>query len=157
MTRTRKSLIAAGLGLAAFLALSGFKAAHHGPMDPEKAHAKIFARLDKILTKVEATPEQRSRINGIAERLWSERPERDGGPRELLSVWSEESPDAAAIHAKIDQKAEARRVFANRMADAMIEVHGILTPAQRAQVGQLLEERFERGGRGHFRHGGAKE
>lgn len=135
LKKFRTPLIVAALGVAAFLALTGFRHARGGP------EAWMTARLDRIMTAIDATPEQRSRIEAIRDELMANRPARGGEKAELLALWNQENPDAAAVHAKIAQAFDERRAFADRMADALIQVHGILTPDQRAKVSKLIAEK----------------
>lgn len=145
MSRTSKqTLLLSSLGLVAILGLTGFR---HEARGPEERNAMISKRLDKILEKIEATPEQATQIRAIRDELLAQAPERGRDRSELLDFWKEAQPDAAKIHAAIDQRSEAHRAFANRMADAMLQVHAILTPEQRAQVAELMAKR------GHHRKG----
>ncbi len=150
--KRKMGLVIVGLGVASFLALTGFRNHEGGP------EGFMGKRLEKMLTKIEATPEQRARIEAIRDRLVAERPKRGGDRGELLELWKQESPDAAAIHAKLDQKFEEQRAFAGKVADALIEVHGVLTPEQRVKVAAMMEKgahegRGKRKGPGHRMRG----
>ena len=131
MKKLRTTLIVAAVGAAAFLALTGFRHARGGP------EAWMTAKLDRVLSAIDATLEQRSQIEAIRDELWSQ-----------------DQVDAAAVHARIALSFDARRAFAYDVADALIRVHGILTPEQRAKVGKMIAERShgrmhgEKAGRG---------
>ncbi|HEY0838758.1 MAG TPA: Spy/CpxP family protein refolding chaperone [Vulgatibacter sp.] len=142
----RTPLAIAALGAAAFLALTGFRHAKGGPEE------WMNARLDRLMTAIDATPDQRSRIEAIRDELMASRPARGGEKAELLAIFSQEEPDAAAVHARIGKAFDERRAFADRVADALIEVHGILTPEQREKVSKLIAEKSQRG----HRRGAAK-
>jgi Spy/CpxP family protein refolding chaperone len=57
----------------------------------------------------------------------------------LLDAWKSETPDAAKLHALVDQRADEMRKLAHEAVDAGIEVHGILTPDQRAKLTKKIE------------------
>ena len=50
------------------------------------------------------------------------------------------------MHALVDGRADAMKAFADEVADAVLQVHGILAPAQRAQIGEKLQQRLQQGG-----------
>ncbi len=60
----------------------------------------------------------------------------DGEPLhgEVLAQWESANPDRARLHALVDQRIDAMRAFAHQAVDAGIEVHGVLTPEQRAKL-----------------------
>lgn len=148
MKKFRTTLFVVAVGAAAFLALTGFRHARGGP------DAWMTKKLDRVLTAIDATPEQRSQIEAIRDELVASRPERGGERAAFAQLWLQEQPDAAAIHARIAETFEARRAFADRVADALIRVHGILTPEQRAKAAKLIAERpHGRKGAGEAGHG----
>lgn len=65
--------------------------------------------------------------------------------RELITELQAERPDAVKLHRIVDERAAAFSAFAHRLVDAAVEVHGLLTPAQRAEVNAALSERLEKG------------
>lgn len=151
MKKFRTTLFVAAVGAAAFLALTGFRHARGGP------DAWMTKKLDRVLTAIEATPEQRSQIEAIRDELVASRPERGGERAAFAQLWLQDQPDAAAVHARIAETFEARRAFADRVADALIRVHGILTPEQRAKVAKLIAEKpHGRKGGGKAGHGAGK-
>jgi Spy/CpxP family protein refolding chaperone len=140
------------LGLGAIGVLGAFRGAHgHGGHDPERMAEMVTKRLDSILDEIEATPEQRQRITAVKDRLLEKgkalHAERRGMMQDLLAQWRSPAIDAAAVHSKIDARAEAMKGFAHEAADALAEVHGILTPEQREEVAARWEQKMRRHGK----------
>jgi Spy/CpxP family protein refolding chaperone len=145
----RKLFGAAAVALAVVLgvvALTGFRGGcgGHGPgHDPARAAAFVNDRLDDALDDVDATPEQRTRIHAIADRLLAEGKAVHAGHDEvratLLAEWGAEKPDRARLHALVDARAEVLRKLAHDAVDAGIEAHDVLTPAQREKVARKAE------------------
>ncbi len=151
--KKNKLVVLVGLAVASFLLLTGFR--HAGGL-PHGAF--LDKKIERALDEIEATEEQRAQILAIKERvvasMQARKGERQAMKQEMLSFWTEENPDPAKVHAKVDERLDARRAAAHEMADAMIEVHRILTPEQRAELAQLIEKRHEKRGK---RHGYVKE
>jgi len=147
MPDKKNAILIASLGLVSILGLGGFAHQEGGG----KRDALMGKGLDRVLEKIDATPEQAEQIRAIRDRLVAERPQMDR-KNELLEIWGQGKPDPAQIHAAIDARADERRAFAHKMADAMIEAHGILTPAQRDQVRELIAKKAE-----HRKHHGKRE
>ena len=146
----RKTIgIAAGALLATvgFVALAGFGCGrghgHGHGRDPAEVAAFVTARVDDLLDDLDATPEQRARINAVKDRmLEAGRQSHAGQPgthEAVLAEWQSASPDAAKLHALVDQRIEAMRAFGHQAVDAGVEVHGILTPEQREKVTRKIE------------------
>jgi Spy/CpxP family protein refolding chaperone len=103
----------------------------------------VTDRLDDVLDDVDASPEQRTRIHAVKERLLAAGQQAKGGHREvheaLRAEWGAEQPDAARLHALVDARAEEMKAFAHQAVDGAVEVHGILTPEQRAKIARKAE------------------
>lgn len=151
-----QTLLIASLGLVSILGLGAFRPAG-GSADARQE--RIVKRVDRILEQIDATPEQASQIRAIRDKLLADRPKPEPRKDEMLEFWNEANPDAKEIHARIDRRFDERRAFAHEMADAMIQVHGILTPEQRAKVADLLSKQGhgKMGKRGKQHHAPAAE
>jgi len=143
-----KKAIAIGVAaLAAIGLLAGFAGRmEHG--DPQRAKEFMSKRIDRMLDRINATPEQRAKINEVKDQLLQEstamRQAQRDLKKELMAQWQNPQVDAAKVHAIVDQKVEAFRAMAQKAADAAIQVHDVLTPEQRAQLQKELSE--------HHRH-----
>ncbi len=139
MKKLASVLALAALGLGA-LTLTAFR--HH--RDPAQMEQMFTKRVDKMLDEVKATPAQRQQILAIKDKLVADgkalHASHADTRQKLLALWNADQPDAAQVHALVDGRADAMKGFADEVADAMLQVHGILTPAQRAQVGAHLQQ-----------------
>jgi Spy/CpxP family protein refolding chaperone len=147
----RIGLAVAGLGGVTLLAAAGF--GHRGGFcgahgDPARMERMLGAHLDEVLDELEATPAQREKIAAVKDRLLAKgralHEERGGAMTELLAQWESPTPDRARVNAIVDERAAGMQAFAHEVADAMVEVHAVLTPEQRAQVAERWRERAER-------------
>ncbi len=139
MTRTQK--IAGATVVAALAAVMVFATGwghHHGPRDPAQVAAFVSRHVDDALDDVDATPQQRQEIHAVVDRLVQDgqklRAGHAGVRQELVAQWDAAQPDAAKLHALVDERIDALRAFAHEAVDAGVRVHGILTPQQRAKL-----------------------
>jgi Spy/CpxP family protein refolding chaperone len=131
------------------VALTGFAGGglgchrHGHGHDPAEISAFVTNRVDDVLDDLDATPEQRTRINAVKERMLAAGLELRGSRGEthdaLFGEWKSGSPDAAKLHALVDTRFEAMKAIAQQAVDAGVEVHGILTPEQREQLTRKAE------------------
>jgi protein CpxP len=146
----KKTIAIAGgalLALVGFVALTGFGgcgARHHGHgRDPAEVAAFVTARVDDALEDLDATPEQRTKINALKDQLLAAGQEAHAGSQEaheaVLAEWKSDKPDAQKLHALVDARIDAMRAFAHQAVDAGVEAHGVLTPEQRAKVTKKIE------------------
>jgi len=144
----KKTVLAAlGGALAATLALGlmafgGGRLAHR-MHDPAEVAAFVTDRVDDALDDLDATPAQRTQINAVKERMlgaaMSHRETRQETRDALVAEWKAEKPDAARLHALVDQRAAEMTAMAHQAVDAAVEVHDTLTPEQRAKVTKKIE------------------
>ncbi len=131
-----------GIGSVTLAASSGCMH-HHGSRDPAQVTAMVTKHVEGALDDVNATPDQRTRILAVKDRLLAEvqaaHADRKATHDAFLAAWKSDAPDAAALHAMIDQRIDAIRTLAHQAVDAGIEVHGVLTPEQRAQLTRKIE------------------
>ena len=59
-------------------------------------------------------------------------------------AWRErrDEPDAKKLHALVDERVDEMRALAHQAVDSAIELHGVLTPEQRAEIAKRVEERM---------------
>jgi len=141
--------IVIGLALAVgVVALAGFGRGWHHRHDPERMAEFVTERVDDALDDVDATPEQRERIHAVKDRMLARAKELHGdraaGRAAILEAWKAEAPDASKLHALVDERADAMRALAHEAVNAGVEVHGILTPEQRAKLAEKAERRMSR-------------
>lgn len=144
------------VGVSALLGFFGLRrrfGRHHGQGRGHghwRQRARQYAEqgLERAFSRLDATPEQRERLRGIFDRVWT------GGTQlqdekktlrdELYGQWKSEAPDGAQVHASLDARLEALKRFTHETADALLEVHRLLSPTQRATVNAFVDARMQR-------------
>jgi periplasmic protein CpxP/Spy len=116
---------------------------HHGPRDPAQVAAMVSKHVEDVLDDVNATPDQRTKILAVKDRMLAAaqaaHTDRKATHDALLAAWKSDAPDAARLHTLVDERMEELRKLAHQAVDAGIEVHGVLTPDQRAQLTKKIE------------------
>ena len=138
------ALLLLGVGLVSLTAFGyGGGWCHRGHRDPAQVAAMVTNHVEDALDDLHATPDQRTRILAVKDRMLAEAQQAHGDRKAtheaLLDAWKSDAPDAAKLHALVDQRVEEMRKLAHEAVDAGIEVHGILTPDQRAQLTKKIE------------------
>ncbi|HEU4385016.1 MAG TPA: Spy/CpxP family protein refolding chaperone [Anaeromyxobacteraceae bacterium] len=137
------------LGLAALFALAtGFRGGCGGHRhDPASIDRMVTAHLEDALEDLDATPAQKGQVMALKDRVLQKGLAlRQGGQetkKALVAQWDSASPDRAAVHALVDARIDAMRAFAHEAADAAVDLHGILTPEQRAKISKKVHRHME--------------
>jgi Spy/CpxP family protein refolding chaperone len=148
MKRIAKVSMAATAVVAGLVLLTGFRGGcgGHGH-DPARIERAVAAHLEDALDDLKATGPQRAEVVALKDRLLKDGQALAAGQREakreLLAQWDAEKPDAGKVHALVDARVDALRAFAHEAADAALQLHGILTPEQRAQVSRKIHRRVD--------------
>ncbi|MBP7866329.1 MAG: Spy/CpxP family protein refolding chaperone [Acidobacteria bacterium] len=149
-----KTFITVGVALAALALvaavaarpmLSGCMGHGKGLMhNPERIRQVATWIVDDVLDKIEATPQQRERVHALKDEMLTRagalHQECQANHARFLAEFKRERPDMTNVHAMIDQAAAKKVAFAHEIADAVLKLHDILTPAQRNQLVALAEE-----------------
>ena len=137
------------LGLAAVVVLAaGFRGGCGGHRhDPAGIDRMVTAHLEDVLDDLDATPAQKGQVMALKDRLLQQgaalRQGSQETKRELVAQWDSAAPDRAKVHALIDARIDAMRAFAHQAADAGVDLHGILTPEQRAKISKKIHRRMD--------------
>lgn len=145
---TRRTTVGVLAGAIALVAAIGVGCGHpHGRPDPERMERRTAAVLDDVLDDLDATDDQRTRLQGIRARLLGEAgglfADREATHAEVLAQLGAATPDAARLHALVDAKIEAYRKLGHDAVDGFVEAHGVLTPAQRAELEKKLRRHLD--------------
>ncbi len=147
MKKTLALLAATAAGFALLTGFRGGGCGGHRTQDPAQVNAMVTEHLDEALDQLGATPAQRDQLHAIKDRLLAQAQQLRAGQQEaraaVLAEWKADRPDAAKLHALVDQRLDALRAVAHQAVDAGIEAHGILTPEQRAKVTARLEKHLQ--------------
>jgi Spy/CpxP family protein refolding chaperone len=124
----------------AVAALVGARAYAQGPggMHAGMMKRMISAALDEALDQAGVSAEQRTAIHASRDRafaaLEAQRPNRGAQREQVLALFEGDRLDATqlqAVHAQMEQRHQAIR---DAIAQAIVEIHDTLTPAQRQVV-----------------------
>jgi periplasmic protein CpxP/Spy len=142
--KTMLAAVAGALVATAGLALTAFHGGpfHHG-RDPAEVAAFVNNRVEDALDNLDATPDQRTVIHGLASQLLTDvqahRDARQATHQAFLDEWKSDHPNAARLHALVDQRAAEMTAVAHQAVDAAVKVHDTLTVAQRAKITKRAE------------------
>lgn len=123
---------------------------HRGPhggdaMRPGAGHGR---GMDRMLSQIGATDEQRARIEQITRSARDEaRAGREAGMalrEQMAALMAQPSIDAGAVEALRQQMVARHDEASQRRTQTMLEIAQVLTPEQRAQVAAHVQARAER-------------
>lgn len=159
-TTPRRRLAFAGAALAllalpATIAFAGGPTAekmrHHfgGPKSEEDVREHLDERADRLLERVSATEEQRAAVDGIlddlAPELYARRTAARDLRKDLRAELTAETIDRAALE---DLRAEGIALAdegSRAVMNALADLAEVLTPEQRAQIGEAIDRQHEEG------------
>ncbi len=110
------AVLVVALGL---VGIVGFRFAGHcgHGRDPAQVRAMVNEHVDDTLDDLKATPEQRTQIHGVVDKLLQDGQKLHEGHAalhdELLAQWKSDQPDAAKVRALVDQRIQDLRAFAD--------------------------------------------
>ena len=104
--------------------------------------------LDRMLDGVNATDNQRAQIKQITQAAAADLQSQRQAARDLrqrsLDVFTAPNVDAAAAENLRQQTMALHDQTSKRMLQAMVDISRVLTPEQRAQIGERMKERAAR-------------
>ncbi len=147
-------LVAAVAGALALGACShgGHRGWQDGPasaqMDPERAARFAERMADRIVSAVDGTPEQRQRIQAIAQATVSDlaplREQARAARRDGVALLSAATIDRGAIEALRARQIGLADGASKRVAQALADTAEVLTPAQRTKLAERMQRRAGR-------------
>ena len=128
---------------------------HHGgsqaAMDPAKMDQRIESMVQRMLGRVNATEEQRTKVTAIAKQAAADLRTLRGTRGELrtraMALLAAPTVDRAAIEALRAEQIKLADAASKRMTQALADTAEVLTPEQRAKLAERMKER-----RGHRHH-----
>jgi protein CpxP len=103
--------------------------------------------LDRMLDSVNASDAQRAQIKSIAQQAAADLKAQHQNARALrersLQLFTAPTVDAAAAESVRQQMLAQHDASSRRMLQAMLDISNVLTPDQRAKLGQLIQQRHE--------------
>ncbi len=148
-------VVLVGLGLASGAAIGAksvqahfWRGLDHSRFDAERVSERIDRRVERILSRVDGTPEQQQRIATIAKSALNDLVELGVTPRETRAKFIEllraDTVDAAALEALRAEQVAKIDAGSKRMVRAVTDVAAVLTPAQRRELTERMQERHSR-------------
>jgi Spy/CpxP family protein refolding chaperone len=125
---------------------------HHGPGGPGGHDGMFFGPLggrglDRMLDSVKATDAQRTQIKQIAQAavadLKAQHEARKGLHDQAVAIFTAPTVDAAAAETLRQQMLAQHDQASKRMLQAMLDISRVLTPEQRQQLAQKMQQRHE--------------
>jgi periplasmic protein CpxP/Spy len=107
---------------------------------------RISARVNHLLDEIDATPEQRQKINQVKDeviaKLQEQRQQHAGEHQRWMRVLTADRVDVNALNAEADRRAEQMAATAKSVIiPALVQVHDALTPAQRQKLAEVAAQR----------------
>ncbi|MCW5666634.1 MAG: Spy/CpxP family protein refolding chaperone [Piscinibacter sp.] len=147
-------LLSAALAVSATVALSAWAGPMHGgPMGggyggPFGGHGMMAGRgVDHMLDGLNATDAQRSQIKQIMQAAAADlRAQRQNGQalrEKAMQVFAAPNVDAAAAESVRQQMLAQHDQASKRMLQAMLDASQVLTPEQRAKLGERMKQRAD--------------
>lgn len=142
MRKNNVVLLVAVLLICVFLSLAGCQ--RQQLTDPEKMGQKFETYFDRVLKSIDATAEQKEKINAIITEI----------RRDAVTVYHANDlnqglivkgiltadPDATVLHEQLHQKTMEMDAFAHRTLDHLLEINALLTAEQRAELKYRYEQ-----------------
>jgi len=120
----------------------------HGAMDPAHAEKRIERRIDRMLTSVNASAEQKTKVTAIAKAAFNDlRPlqEKSRANRaERFKLLTQAKIDTAALEKLRLEKLQLADQRSQRINKAFIDAAAVLTPAQRVELATHMKERMQK-------------
>jgi hypothetical protein len=104
------------------------------------------ARKTSALSKIDADEQQRESAEQIKVRLLERFDQAQLGRasvrKEFVDAFERPEPDSQRLHALLDERARIYEEAAHAVLDGALELHGVLSPEQRAEIVEMLERRW---------------
>ena len=119
-----------------------------GPDGPGHPGGGLFdGMVTRWLDRVNATPEQRTKIQQIVQAQADERrAQREAGRAlhdEMMALFAQPTVDAGAVEALRQKQLAQHDAASKRMTATMLEISRVLTPEQRKQIAEQMNQRRE--------------
>lgn len=136
---------------------------HHsmGAMTPEQVNARIDKGVDRALSRVDASADQKQKIAAIAKQAAADlRPLREqhlAARKRAADLLTAPSIDRAALEKVRAEELLSAETLSRRMTQAIADAAEILTPEQRVKAREMMQRRWRgRGPAAEFDTGGVK-
>jgi protein CpxP len=111
---------------------------HHHPLDAEEITFMVQRRLGQALSKVDATQEQRDKINAIAKSAIDDviamRKDPSARREQVMAIFKADTIDRAALEALRAEQLGTGEAASKRIVQAAADAAEVLKPEQRRQL-----------------------
>ena len=116
-----------------------------GGFDPEKARGFAEHKADRLLYELDATPEQRQQVKEILGKAFADmgdrRGQRQADRQAVIEILSQPEIDRAKLQALRAERVQQMTQMSERMTQAFADAAEVLTPEQRAKLGEVIGKR----------------
>ncbi len=142
--KRRNRLVVAVVALVSLATTAVWAGGHRGHFGAERMRDFVEWKVDRVLDDIDADEAQRKVVSQVTDELFGSfqalHADRADVHAQALALWNSDKPDAAAAHALVDARMDAMRDLAHQATDGLLKVHATLTPAQRAEVAEMVEK-----------------
>lgn len=141
--KNRHPLRALALGAFAAITVVGAAAAWAGPGHGGPGGGMWMGRLQRMIQHLDLSEEQEVQavrlFRGVREKAEATREQHKANRQRVAEELAKPEPDARALHAMLDEMAQARTQIGHEAIDAFLQLHATLTPEQRFELKELME------------------
>jgi len=152
MKRLLAGALLVGVGIIPGFAIGAHSTAAwlwHGPklnhLDGERGAKRIERGVERVLSRVDASPEQERQISNIAKAAVSDMKAVGVDPwetrRQFVELFRAETIDNAAIETLRAEQVNKIDTASKRLVQAMTDAAAVLTPEQRRQLADRMKKR----------------
>lgn len=127
---------------------SGGPGGHHGGPGMMAPGGMFAGHMDHMLELVNATDAQRSQIDAIFKAAHQDlKSQHETGMQlhqQMAALYTAPNIDAAAIESLRQQMSAQHEAASKRLSQASIDAARVLTPEQRAKIGDIMKKRHDR-------------
>jgi Spy/CpxP family protein refolding chaperone len=147
MTRRMKIGVTMAVAVGLLAGATAFAVSAHGGR-PAIMKRVATAVIDDALDAAKVTPDQRTTVYAARDRVFAAveeaRKNRGGRMGEVLALFEADTIDPAQVDALRTQREQQHQQVADAIQEAVIEVHAVLSPAQRKALADYVRARHAR-------------
>lgn len=116
-----------------------------GGFEPGMMREFAERKIDRVLYEIDATPEQRKQVKEILGKAFEDRGDRRAKRQQdrqaVLDILSQPEIDRGKLEALRAEKLKQMEEMSGRMTQAFADAAEVLTPEQRAKLGEVIGQR----------------
>lgn len=124
---------------------------HGGQMTPEAMNGRIDRMVDRMLSRVDATAEQKQKAATIAKQTAAEmaplREQHMKARQQAMQLLTAPTVDRAALERVRAEQLQSAEALSRKVTQSLADIAEVLTPEQRAKLGQQMQQMHQHRGR----------